>query len=98
MQTALLIGICFGAAAMLLVLSFAVAVIWQTLATMSELRIFSSRRTDNGKYALWWCPGNGDGCARNRHCTTKLRCNDCIGPLESNEPMDRIVDLAKRAI
>lgn len=49
-------------------------------------------KTDDGKWAMWACRGEGKGCDRNRFREQKTRCDDCYGPLPDEMTLGEVYD------
>lgn len=47
---------------------------------MPELHLILEKHL-GGQVETWACRGEGKGCKRNRYRTSRVHCEDCLGPL-----------------
>lgn len=44
---------------------------------------------------MWACRGQGKGCKRNEHRTSRTHCDDCFGPLADDMTLEQVVQRLK---
>lgn len=47
-------------------------------------------RSPEGVFSMFACRGEGKGCKRNSHRESKVRCDDCVGPLAPEMTLEEV--------